>query len=126
MSNHFCIPKEIEDRIRDRDITCVYCHKPMKEYAHGPRKDMAQIEHLNFDGPFYWTDSCKKGYVGGLKEEDLAICCGSCNPSRGVIKLAVWFEGDYCKKRNINKESVAECVKKYIQKNLKKNGFTNG
>jgi hypothetical protein len=32
-------------------------------------KNKATIEHFNEDGPFYWKD--------GLKEEDLAICCGA-------------------------------------------------
>ena len=36
--------------------------------------DKATIEHLNREGPFYWS--------GGLVEEHLVIACGRCNASR--------------------------------------------
>jgi len=47
------------------------------------RKDSTTIEYLNFDGPFY----CGKG----LEIQDVALCCSSCNSSRGAMKLTVWF-----------------------------------
>lgn len=79
--------------------------------ANGNRADQATIEHLNFDGPFYWKD--------GLRKEDLAICCGACNSSRGKKTLADWFKKEYCARRNINENTVAEPVKRYLNPNPK-------
>jgi hypothetical protein len=59
----------------------------------GSPKDKATIEHLNRKGPFYWDD--------GLKVEDLVICCGSRNSSRGTKKLSDWFNSKYCVERGI-------------------------
>ncbi|MBU6414853.1 HNH endonuclease [Patescibacteria group bacterium] len=114
MANKFGIPTEVEKSIRARDRVCVYCRKKMKEYLHtiGSPKDKATIEHLNFDGPFYW----KKG----LKESDIVICCQSCNSSRGEKKLVGWFKTQYCIDGKINKKMVAMPVKNYIQKNPRK------
>jgi len=109
MSNKFGIPNKDEEEIRMRDKTCVYCHKVMKAYpnAKGTPGDKATIEHLNFDPPFYWAD--------GLKKLDLVICCGSCNSSRNNKALPDWFKTPYCLDRNINKDTVAEPVKKYLR-----------
>jgi hypothetical protein len=78
MANRFGIPGDIEQRLRRRDNRCVYCGK---EFSHGSRRDMPTIEHLNENPPFYWRQ--------GLKEDGLAICCGSCNCSRGRKSLQV-------------------------------------
>jgi hypothetical protein len=108
MSNQFGIPNKEEEEIRARDKTCVYCHKVMKAYpdTKGTPGDKATIEHLNCDPPFYWKD--------GLKKSGLAICCGECNSSRGKKTLLDWFKTKYCLDRNINKDTVAEPVKKYL------------
>ncbi len=110
MSNKFEIPEEVEARIRSRDKTCVYCHKPMiYPYDGNKPRESATIEHLNEKPPFYWND--------GLKESGLAICCGSCNSSRGRMKLLVWFRTPYCIDNDINEKMVAEPVKEYIKEN---------
>ena len=112
MANKFRIPKEVELMLRDRDRSCVYCHKETVYPCVGDRqRDWATIEHFREEGPFYWDED--------LKEEDLAICCGSCNSSRGRKKLLDWFKTAYCTdpKRNINEETVAGPVKRYIRKN---------
>ena len=72
------------------------------------RKDSATIEHLNFDGPFYWND--------GLQIEDIVICCGSCNSSRGIMKLHDWFKTKYCVEKNINEDTVSKPVKEYLNR----------
>ena len=91
------------DKIRARDTTCVYCHKEMiKPNNNGSRKDWATIEHLNHLSP--WNNS-----------STVVICCGSCNSSRGNKKLLDWFKTSYCKKRNINENTVAKPVKEYIK-----------
>lgn len=70
---------------------------------------MATIEHLNEHPPFYWKE--------GLTEEGLAICCGSCNSSRGNKTLREWFRTAYCRERArpINAGTVAEPVKRYLR-----------
>lgn len=111
MANKFGIPAEVEEFVRSRDRLCVYCFGKMKSYAHtvGSPKDKATIEHLSFNGPFRWNK--------GLQQVEVAICCQSCNSSRGDRRLTEWFKSEYCLKKNINKTTVAEPVKKYLRKN---------
>jgi hypothetical protein len=109
MANKFGISARDESEIRVRDKDCVYCHKPMKVFAElpkGARQDLATIEHLNFDGPFYVKD--------GLRKEDIVICCCPCNSSRGTLRLRDWFNSTYCKERKINIGTVAEPVRVYL------------
>jgi len=112
MPNSFGIPEKEESKIRSRDSRCVYCHKEMiYPYVKSKHNDSATIEHLNFDGPFFWNK--------GMKIGDVVICCGECNSSRGGKKLPEWFRSDYCKKRNIDANSVAFPVKLYLTKSSK-------
>ncbi len=112
MSNRFGIPEEVEKRIRNRDKKCVYCHKLIIYPCVGENKrDWATIEHLREMPPFYWND--------GLKEEDLAICCASCNSSRGKMKILDWFKTPYCVDRRINEKTIEKPVKEYIKENEK-------
>lgn len=106
MSNRFGIPAEIEQRIRARDTRCVYCGR---EFARDSRRNMPTIEHLNEDPPFYWHE--------GLKEEGVAICCGSCNSSRGNKSLLDWFRTPYCMERGItvNGNTLADPVRRYLR-----------
>src|SRR5215510_485146 len=104
MSNRFGIPAEVEQKIRLRDSCCVYCGK---RFSGDSRQHMPTIEHLNERPPFYWQH--------GLREEGLAICCGSCNSSRGKKSLHDWFRTPYCKDRTIDGNTVAEPVKRYLR-----------
>ncbi len=113
MNNKFGIPKEELEKIFPKNKRCAYCHKKMiYPYDVNNRKDSATIEHLNFDGPFYWKE--------GLNIEDIVICCSQCNSSRGVKKLTDWFKAEYCKNRNINQNNVTKPVKEYLKRNPKK------
>jgi len=103
MKNKYGLPEDRLNEIRVRDKVCVYCHKEMiKPGDDGSIKDWATIEHLNhlppWDNPF-----------------TVAICCGSCNSSRGNKKLLDWFEILYCVERNINYDTVAQPVRDYIE-----------
>jgi 5-methylcytosine-specific restriction endonuclease McrA len=110
MANKFRIPKEIEEEIRKRDENCVYCKKPMiSPWQSSNRRDSATIEHLREIKPFYWTD--ETGLRTSLKKEELAICCGACNSSRGKKKIRSWLQ-----KKNIDETTVADVVKEYIRK----------
>ena len=104
--NRFGIPADTEQRLRARDTGCVYSGK---QFSRATRKDMPTIEHLHEKPPFYWEE--------GLKEEGLAICCGSCNSSRGNKSLREWFQTSYCTQRDmpINSSTVAEPVRRYLR-----------
>jgi hypothetical protein len=109
MANKFKIPEEELEKIRKRDKRCVYCHKQMIfPYNVKNHKDSVTIEHLNSEGPFYWSK--------GLKRIDIVLCCGSCNSSRGIKKLKDWFKTEYCIKRNINEKTIAQPVKDYLKR----------
>jgi len=107
--NKFGIPEAVLLRIRSRDKKCVYCRKPMLyPYVANTRNDCATIEHLNFNGSFYWGE--------GLQPEDIVLCCGSCNSSRGVKTLPEWFRTPYCIEKNINSQTVAAPVRNYLKR----------
>jgi len=111
MANQYGIPRDVEARIRRRDHpNCIYCRKTITAFsiAGKNRSDMATIEHFREEGPFYWKD--------GLKEEDLGICCWSCNSSRGTKPLSYWFKERYCVDRSINENTVAEPIRAFIRK----------
>jgi len=104
-TNKYGIPEDDLKKIRERDKECVYCHKAMKEYPHtrGCPKDKATIEHFNYLPP--WNNPAT-----------VAICCGSCNSSRGDNKLMDWFKKAYCIDKGINEKTVAQPVKEFISK----------
>lgn len=94
--------KDLAD-IRDRDQTCVYCHKAMAPSgSDGPRSDWATIEQLNHLPP--WDNP-----------RTVAICCWSCNSSRGNRILSEWFASEYNCSRGINESAVAKPVRDFLQ-----------
>lgn len=50
-----------------------------------------------------------------INRENIARCCVACNASKGTKDLAVWLESNYCKKRGITKNTVAEVVRKALE-----------
>lgn len=104
------ISKEVLEKIIERDKVCIYCRKEMKRCASviGTPKNKATIEHFSDVGEL------------GAGVEEVGICCGSCNSSRGNKKLFSWFKKDYCIKNNINEKKVAKPIKNYIKKMGKK------
>ena len=102
MKNSYGLPEEGLERVRQRDVHCVYCHKEMvPNSAAKDKRDCPTIEHLNHLPP--WDNI-----------ETVAICCWSCNSSRGNRLITQWFEGAYCRERNINYDTVAPAVRSYI------------
>lgn len=108
MANRFGIPNDVEQRLRSRHPVCAYCRREMVTHAResGCPKDKATIEHLNRNGPFYWLE--------GLREDELVICCGSCNSSRGRKLLLDWFQSSYCRAEGIGVGTVAPEVRRYL------------
>jgi hypothetical protein len=105
MGNKYGLPQADVDRVRARDAHCVYCRKAMIEpgVRGSSTRDWATIEHLNHLPP--WDNP-----------ETIAICCGSCNSSRGPKPLMQWFGSPYCQQRGISPSTVARAVVDYIRK----------
>ena len=102
MSNKYGLNENELEKIRARDKVCVYCRKNIIKPSSGnKRNDGATIEHLNFLPP--WNNP-----------NTVAICCWSCNSSRGKKKILDWFKTSYCIKRNINIETAARPVVEFI------------
>ena len=98
--NRWGIPKWLEREVRERDTTCVYCRMPMQETrtANGRRCAVATWEHIVND-------------VRIVTKENIARCCAACNASKGARELSAWLESTYCKRRGINRDTVAEVVR---------------
>ncbi|MCP2037844.1 HNH endonuclease [Chryseobacterium sp. HSC-36S06] len=98
MGNRWGIPTEVERYVLERDSTCVYCGI---EFSIDTRKTKASWEHIVNDIR-----------INGI--DNIALCCMSCNASKGAKLLSIWLEGDYCKKKNITSETVAKVVKEAL------------
>jgi len=46
--------------------------------------------------------------------DNIALCCGSCNASKGAKLLTEWLGGNYCLIKGITKDKVATVVKKHL------------
>jgi 5-methylcytosine-specific restriction endonuclease McrA len=101
--NNWDIPDWLEKEVKDRDRKCVYCGTAF-ESSMKTRKSMATWEHIVNDARI-------------INRENIARCCFSCNASKGTKKLSDWLESDYCRKRGITKDTVAEVVKKTLVSN---------
>ena len=95
--NRWKIPDWLEQEVIERDRSCIYCGVAfgLSEARFGSRPSW---EHIVND-------------AGIITRENIALCCRSCNSSKGVKQLAVWLDSPYCKKRKINGNTVAEVVK---------------
>lgn len=100
MSNQWGIPSEVERIVFDRDRNCVYCGIPFIDSDQN-KKTRRTWEHIindiRINGP-----------------DNIALCCGSCNASKGNKKLEDWLKSKYCETKNINPESVALVIRKYL------------
>lgn len=103
--NRWGIPQALESEIRRRDKLCVYCHAVMKKHPHarGVPPDKATWEHI--DNNDLDPDS----------ENNIVMCCGACNTSKGAKTLLEWFESEYCRSKNINERTVSVVVRKWLK-----------
>lgn len=95
--NNWNIPDWLEKEVKDRDKNCIYCRIEFGE-SEETGKAKATWEHI--------VNNAKI-----INLENIARCCVACNSSKGSKKLSDWLESDYCKKRGITKDSVAEVVR---------------
>ena len=104
MANKWNIPDWLEQEVRERDISCVYCCEPFTT-ASVSRKSVASWEHIINDAKI-------------VTRENIALCCCGCNASNGQKDLSVWLEGKYCQSKGISKDSVAPIIKAAIERGL--------
>ena len=102
--NRWGIPAWLEEEVRERDNTCVYCGVQMTEKmpARGPRSTVATWEHIINNKTITTRDN-------------IARCCAACNSSKGTKDLSDWIQSSYCKKHSIRKDTVAEVVRKALE-----------
>lgn len=97
MANRWGIPKEVEDHVRERDSACVYCKVEFRN-EESSRKNKPSWEHIVND-------------IRINAIENIALCCMSCNASKGAKLLEDWLQSDYCTRKRITSKSVAQVVK---------------
>lgn len=100
MANRWGIPKDVEELVKKRDLHCVYCgisftnsvltHKTRPTWEH-------IINDIRINGP-----------------DNISLCCGSCNASKGNKLLINWLSGKYCLTKGITKDNVATIVQKHL------------
>ena len=102
--NRWGIPAWLEEEVKARDKVCVYCGVQMIERMpqDKSRRTVATWEHIINDASI-------------VTPENIARCCSACNSSKGTKDLADWIKSNYCKKRGINKDTVAEIVKQALK-----------
>ena len=100
MSNKWGIPRGIEEYVLKRDLFCIYCGVDFS-INHESRKTKPTWEHIVND-------------IRITAKENIALCCTSCNASKGAKLLENWLEGNYCKSKGISKDTVAKVVKKAL------------
>lgn len=102
MSNKWGIPIEVENFVKQRDKVCVYCGVEFSTDSNS-RKTKPSWEHIINDIK-----------ING--KENIALCCVSCNASKGAKLLEDWLKSDFCKKKGITTDNVATVVKLVISK----------
>jgi hypothetical protein len=95
MANKWGIPIDVENFVLQRDKTCVYCGG---EFDNTIRKFKQSWEHIVNDIR-----------INGI--DNIALCCVSCNASKGAKELELWLTTEYSKRNNITPETVADVVK---------------
>ena len=101
MANKWGIPIEVENLVLSRDKACVYCGVTFTKNDNS-RKTKQSWEHIVNDIRINGADN-------------IALCCMSCNASKGAKLLEIWLESKYCKDKGITKNNVALVVKEALE-----------
>ncbi len=100
MANRWGIPKDVEELVKQRDICCVYCGISFINSEPTPKTRPTWehiINNIKINGP-----------------DNIALCCGSCNASKGTKLLVNWLTTKYCLTKGITKDNVATVVKNQL------------
>jgi len=90
--NRWNIPQTLEAEVRTRDQACIYCGCIVA--AASKRGERMSWEHIINDTEL-------------VNRENIALCCISCNASKGIKELSAWLETKYCRTRGIHAGTVA-------------------
>lgn len=101
MANRWRIPKEVEEIVLKRDLKCIYCGCEFTK------------SNVSFKSRQTWEHIINDIKING--PDNIALCCGSCNASKGTKELRDWLKSKYCKNKGITCDSVATLVKKHIE-----------
>lgn len=102
MANRWGIPKDVEELVKKRDTSCVYCGISFcnSGFTHKTRPTWEHIVNdIRINGP-----------------DNIALCCGSCNASKGAKIMSDWLKGKYCMTKGITKNNVAPVVREYLKR----------
>ena len=99
--NQWHIPNWMENEIRKRDKSCVYCG-----VAFTPNR-------VNRKTAVSWEHIVNDARIVTLK--NICLCCISCNASKGAKDLLAWFNSAYCEDKGINQNTVSKVVKDAIK-----------
>lgn len=98
--NSWNIPSWLEIEVRKRDTNCIYCGI---KFDKNIKKNSATWEHIVNDATI-------------INRENIALCCCSCNASKGTKELSDWLNSNYCKNKNITIENVTNIAKQALEK----------
>jgi hypothetical protein len=97
--NNWNIPSWLETEVRKRDTHCIYCGV---KFDRNIKKNSATWEHIVNDEKI-------------INRENIALCCCSCNASKGAKELSDWLTSDYCKSKDITTKKVAPIVNQALE-----------
>lgn len=103
MGNCWGIPKDVEEFVKQRDLSCIYCGISFIDSV-PTHKTRPTWEHIIND-------------IRINSRDNIALCCGSCNASKGAKLLKDWLNCKYCKTKGITKDSVEILVKEHLMRN---------
>jgi hypothetical protein len=98
--NRWNIPKELEEDVRARDTNCVYCG-----ILFGSTPGKGSLDS--------WEHIVNNAKI--ITPKNIALCCRSCNSSKGQKLVCKWLSSDYCKSHGIDSERVAGVVKRALE-----------
>jgi hypothetical protein len=101
MANRWGILNEVENIIKQRDKKCVYCGVEFTG------------DRMSIKSKPSWEHIVNDIRINGI--DNIALCCISCNASKGAKRLEDWLESTYCRSKKITVDSVASVVRKAIE-----------
>ena len=105
--NRWGIPAWLEQEVLARDTHCIYCGVQLHHQS-GPgtdRKSRATWEHIINDASI-------------RTRANIALCCTSCNASKGVKSLSAWLGSKYCEARGITEHTIAEIARRHLSEGI--------
>ncbi|MFC3147759.1 hypothetical protein [Piscinibacterium candidicorallinum] len=98
--NRWNIPDSLEQIVKQRDLACVYCGVRFG-LQDAPRGQRPSWEHIINDARI-------------VTAQNIALCCISCNASKGAKPLHQWLMSSYCRRKLISESTVAPVVRAAI------------